>query len=149
MLNKNLIAGVVLAMAGVSFIFVGCTRTVYVPVQKSSVDTLYNTRLHADTVFERDSIFIGLRGDTVIHEVFRWKNRVKVRVDTVYKSRNDTVRLSVVDTAGQGIVKPAKKKSVFERIINLMVWLSRLVFLFVLIWLAGKVVRLFQDRSAQ
>lgn len=63
--------------------------------------TVEGTHLKADTVLVKDSVLVSIfsAGDTVYktREVWRWRDRTKVRVDTVYKSavRVDTVRVPV------------------------------------------------------
>lgn len=70
-----------------------CTRRIYVPVERTVTDTVKMMRFRSDSIMMRDSIFLDARGDTVIKEVYRWKWRTKTRVDTVYKTRIDTVRI--------------------------------------------------------
>lgn len=50
-------------------------------------DTLRETRYLHDSVYVRDSVY--LEGATLIKE--RWRYRWRTRVDTVYKTRRDTV----------------------------------------------------------
>lgn len=50
-------------------------------------DTLRETRYLHDSVYVRDSVY--LEGATLIKE--RWRYRWRTRIDTVYKTRRDTV----------------------------------------------------------
>lgn len=72
-----------------------CSRTIYVPVGHSVSDSLKNIRHHADTVIERDSIMMTVCGDTTVREVYRWRERIKHRVDTLYRTRVDSVRVII------------------------------------------------------
>lgn len=71
----------------------GCTRKIYVPVetQRVSIDTVSLLRHRVDTVYDCDSIVIITRGDTVCKESFRIRYRTRLRTDTVYRSRTDTI----------------------------------------------------------
>ncbi len=75
----------------------GCTRKVYVPVERVVVrsDTLRENLVRVDSVMERDSVVVMQRGDTVYST--RWRERVRVRElrDTVYKVLRDSVRCPV------------------------------------------------------
>lgn len=63
------------------------TKEVPVTVEKVTRDTLLQTRWRVDTVMERDSIVVTQRGTD------RWRTKyvMRVRVDTIFKSRVDTV----------------------------------------------------------
>lgn len=80
----------------------GCaSRRVTVGGSTQKTDTVYKTNMVRDTVLVKDSVLVSIfrAGDTVYktREVWRWRDRTKVRVDTVYKSavRVDTVRVPV------------------------------------------------------
>lgn len=80
----------------------GCaSRRVTVGGRHLKADTVYRMNVVRDTVLVKDSVLVSIfsTGDTVYktREVWRWRDRTKVRVDTVYKSavRVDTVRVPV------------------------------------------------------
>lgn len=80
----------------------GCaSRRVMVGGSTHRTDTVYKLNMVRDTVMVRDSVLVSIfsAGDTVYktREVWRWRDRVNVRVDTVYKGalRVDTVRVPV------------------------------------------------------
>lgn len=80
----------------------GCaSRRVTVGGSTQKTDTVYRMNMVRDTVLVKDSVLVSIfsTGDTVYktREVWRWRDRTKVRVDTVYKSavRVDTVRVPV------------------------------------------------------
>lgn len=70
-----------------------CRSVRYVPAETVRSDTLYVNRLHRDSVFVKDSVFVREKGDTV--EVFRtlFVDRWRDRTDTVRAVRSDTVRV--------------------------------------------------------
>lgn len=73
----------------------GCSRTVYVPVEKVRTDTVFRSAASVDTTYLRDSIHVEIRAraDTVFvtkyKEHVRWRDRVMT--DTVYATRTDSV----------------------------------------------------------
>lgn len=80
----------------------GCaSHRVTVGGSTQKTDTVYRMNMVRDTVLVKDSVPVSIfsAGDTVYktREVWRWRDRVNVRVDTVYKSavRVDTVRVPV------------------------------------------------------
>lgn len=80
----------------------GCaSRRVTVGGSTHKADTVYRMNVVRDTVLVKDSVLVSVfsAGDTVYktREVWRWRDRTNVRVDTVYKSavRVDTVRVPV------------------------------------------------------
>lgn len=80
----------------------GCaSRRVTVGGTHMKADTVYRMNVVRDTVLIKDSVLVSIfsAGDTVYktREVWRWRDRTKVRVDTAYKNavRVDTVRVPV------------------------------------------------------
>ena len=78
-----------------------CSKQQYIPSSTLITDTVYRMNMVRDTVLVKDSVLVSIfrAGDTVYktREVWRWRDRAKVRVDTVYKGtlRVDTVRVPV------------------------------------------------------
>lgn len=69
-------------------VFTGCkTKTVLVPVDRVKVE--YRDRLRVDSVYNRDTVNIYERGDTVYLQTIKWRERFKfdtlsvVRVDSI------------------------------------------------------------------
>lgn len=92
----------VLLCALLHVLLCGCaSRRVTVGGSTQKTDTVYRMNMVRDTVLVKDSVLVSIfsTGDTVYktREVWRWRDRTKVRVDTVYKSavRVDTVRVPV------------------------------------------------------
>lgn len=75
----------------------GCTKTVYVPTERTvtRTDTVYSAKLRVDSVIFRDSISIIQKGDTVYKTKYRDRLRYSERIDTVYQSMTDSVKVSV------------------------------------------------------
>lgn len=75
--------------------FGSCTRTVYLPVEKKSVerDTFLRTAKVLERETDRDTVMIEIRGDTVREVQTRWRWRASLRHDTIVEVRRDTVRI--------------------------------------------------------
>ena len=69
-------------------VFAGCkTKTVLVPVEKVKIE--YRDRLRVDSVYNRDTVNIYERGDTVYLQTIKWRERFKI--DTVSVVRVDSI----------------------------------------------------------
>ncbi|MCM1369965.1 MAG: hypothetical protein NC204_06280 [Candidatus Amulumruptor caecigallinarius] len=96
--------------SGAFLIVFGCARHIYVPVQSTVRDSLISNAVRVDTIMGRDSVYLCVRGDTVVKERFSWRVKTKLRVDTVYKSRVDTLRVTLPAPASPG----TKKTGIFS-----------------------------------
>ena len=69
----------------------GCRTTRYVPVVARSTDTLVSYSRVRDSVYLHDSTYIRNVGDTVFVDRWHTRWRERVRLDTVYVSKVDSV----------------------------------------------------------
>jgi hypothetical protein len=73
----------------------GCTTERLVTVEKVRTDTAYITKHQRDSIYieQHDSIVLHTKGDTVTVERWHWRDRWRDRVktDTIYMSKTDTV----------------------------------------------------------
>lgn len=90
-----------------------CSRSVYVPVETVRVDTFVKTAVRVDSVRLTDSVYVSERtvGDTVyiVKTRTQWRDRLQLRVDTVYRSQTDTIT-KVVEVV---VEKKAKSRKVW------------------------------------
>jgi len=90
-----------------------CSRRVYVPVETVRVDTFVKTAVRVDSVRLTDSVYVSERtvGDTVyvVKTRTQWRDRLQLRVDTVYRSKTDTLT-KVVEVV---VEKKAKRRKVW------------------------------------
>ena len=105
-----------------------CSKKVYVPAERVVVrtdsvavrraDSLTRLLAVRDSFVVRDSVFIMLRGDTVIKEAWRIRERVSLVHDTVRigsgfsaeRIRLDSVRVPAVVTVEKVVTKEVEKK---------------------------------------
>ena len=110
-----IILGILIAAAAAS-----CSREDYVPSESTfrhielSADSTDRTAaaVRVDSVVIRDSVFLMLRGDTVVKETVRWRERIKIRSDTVFLT-SEKVRL-IRDSIDHIIPYPVVKEKRVE-----------------------------------
>lgn len=79
---------VILLAILVVFLLTGCkTKTVLVPVKETKIE--YRDRLRIDSIYNRDTVQIYGRNDTIFKDVIRWRERF--RVDTVSVVKIDSI----------------------------------------------------------
>ena len=73
----------------------GCKTKEYIPVVEHHTDTLRVVQHHRDSIYLHDSTFVReyVQGDTVrvITEMWHTKFRDRLKTDTIYRSRTDSV----------------------------------------------------------
>lgn len=112
-LNWPIIACLLMWAALLVLLLSSCSRRVYVPVETVRVDTFVKTAVRVDSVRLTDSVYVSERtvGDTVyiVKTRTRWRDRLQLRVDTVYRSQTDTIT-KVVEVV---VEKKAKRRKVW------------------------------------
>lgn len=86
---------VCLAFALLGWLLSGCTTTKYVPVIENHTDTLRVVQHHRDSIYLHDSTYVHefIQGDTVriVTEMWHTQYRDRLKTDTVYRSKVDSV----------------------------------------------------------
>lgn len=76
-----------------SAIWSSCRTIKYVPVETVRYDSIYFNRVTTDSIYERDSIYILDRGDTVMMYRDRYIYRYINKTDTVFRLKVDSVQV--------------------------------------------------------
>ena len=77
-----------LLLLAILSLFAGCkTKTVLVPVKETKIE--YRDRLRVDSIYNRDTVQIYGRNDTIFKDVIKWRERF--RLDTVSVVRIDSI----------------------------------------------------------
>ena len=104
----QMLKAIIIGMIAVALItlFCGCkTVTKVVEVEKVRTDTTYITKHQRDSIHVHDSVYLHeyTRGDTVYIEKVRWRTdyKEKLRIDTIYMSKTDTVKVEKTETVIQ------------------------------------------------
>ena len=88
----RLVWTVILLAILVIFLLTGCkTKTVLVPVKETKTE--YRDRLRVDSVYNRDTVQIYGRNDTIFKDIIKWRERFKI--DTVSVVRVDSIPYKV------------------------------------------------------
>lgn len=139
---KNILIWAILATAVSNFAF--CSRKVIIPIEKSVRDTVHEIHYRTDSIFERDSIMVEARGDTLIKEIYRWRERTRHHTDTIIKTRVDSIPVPVVSPSkkenleNKGTSFYSKLKRAVETIISTLGTISLVL---LILWIYGKVKR--------
>lgn len=72
---------------------VGCKQIQYVPVESVRTDSIYLTQIQKDSIYKYDSIYVRDKGDTVFVDRYKYMFVDKLKRDTMYLSRIDTIRI--------------------------------------------------------
>ncbi len=89
-MNKQTILSALVVIVATIALY-GCKTVQYIPVESIRTDTLVINRLRTDSILVRDSITVDRRGDTVIVDRWRWRERYHTTHDTIYRSHVDTI----------------------------------------------------------
>ena len=91
----RLVWTVILLAILVIFLLTGCkTKTVLVPVKETKTE--YRDRLRVDSVYNRDTIQIYKKNDTIYYEKIRWRERFKIDTVSVVKVDSIPYKVEVV-----------------------------------------------------
>lgn len=86
--KKRLVWTIILLAILIVFLLTGCkTKTVLVPVKETKIE--YRDRLRIDSIYNRDTVQIYGRNDTIFKDIIKWRERF--RVDTVSVVKIDSI----------------------------------------------------------
>lgn len=86
---------VILLATLIIFLATGCkTKTVLVPVDRVKIE--YKERLRVDSVYNRDTIQIYKKNDTIYYEKIKWRERFKIDTVSVVKVDSIPYKVEVV-----------------------------------------------------
>lgn len=99
--------------------------TRYIPVESTKIDSVFVAKIQRDSIYERDSIMIKTKADTVYYTRVSYKYRDKIVRDTVFEVHTDTITT---------VVEVERKLSTVEKV---KMWLAEKV-----LWLIAAIVLL-------
>ena len=103
---KQIIWMVILISGLILFFATGCkTKTVLIPVKETKIE--YRDRLRVDSIYNRDTVQVYGRNDTIFKDVIRWRERFKI--DTVSVVRIDSIPYTVE------VIKEVNKLTKWQR----------------------------------
>ena len=111
-------------LAACAIMMVGCKTTEYVPVPEYHTDTIYQSKVVHDSIYQHDSTFIKEKGDSVYIERWHTKYVLKELTDTVYESRVDSIPVPYEVVKEVEVEKPLSWwQSMRMHIGGIVVWL--------------------------
>ena len=78
-------------LAACAIMMTGCKTTEYVPVPEYHTDTIYQSKVVHDSIYQHDSTYIKEKGDSVYIERWHTKYVLKEKTDMLYESRVDSI----------------------------------------------------------
>lgn len=94
----------------VCLLFSGCTKTIYEPVEK--IKTEYSYQIKRDSVYQKDSIYIDRKEDTVFINKYKYLYLDKIRIDTI-KQVDSIPYLKEIPVKGDTLYKMKWYEEVF------------------------------------
>lgn len=76
--------------ASLALLVNSCT-TRYIPVESVRVDSVYVSKVQRDSIYEKDSVFVAVKADTVFISRVQYRYRDKLIRDTVSVIHSDTI----------------------------------------------------------
>ena len=131
-LGKVYLIGGLLLLLGLLLVFSGCSPRIveHITVQRDTVKVVQRDSVR---FYDRDSIFIREKGDTVYQYVEKWRWRDRVKVDTFYRTRVDSVAVFK-----DKIVEVEKPLSGWQKFQIRGVWYLCAAFLLLAAWWSRK-----------
>lgn len=91
----NVVIFIICIIVG-SLLLSGCRSVKYVPVETVRIDSINVVKVEKDIVYEKDSVFVMVKGDTVFRDRTKIVYRDKLLCDTMYIERRDSVEVPVL-----------------------------------------------------
>lgn len=106
--------------------------SIYLSTQR--LDSLFRAIVKRDSIYQRDSIFIYIKGDTVTKYVERVKYQYKNRTDTIYRNRllRDTLYINKTDSIT--IEKPVYIEKQMKWYEHGFIWCGKMCCLAAILW---------------
>ena len=132
---KWLIYIIILLMSAIWFS--SCRSIRHIPIETVKHDSIYISKILHDSIYQRDSIYVDRKGDTVLIYKDRYLYKYKNLVDTFYIHKVDSVQVPYPDE---------KRLSRWQSIkMELGGWAFGLVITFILI-IIGRIVYRFKKK---
>ncbi|MDD4439406.1 MAG: hypothetical protein PHS04_15430 [Tissierellia bacterium] len=90
---KGILWCILLLTGLILFFATGCKSIEYVPVEYHTIE--YKDRYVIDSIYNRDTVQVFTRGDTVYNNVIKWRERFKVDTLTYFKTDSVPVIVEV------------------------------------------------------
>ena len=73
--------------------FSSCRSIRHIPIETVKHDSIYISKIQHDSIYQRDSIYVDRKGDTVLIYKDRYLYKYKNLIDTMYINRIDSIQI--------------------------------------------------------
>ena len=73
--------------------FSSCRSIRHIPIETVKHDSIYISKVLHDSIYQRDSIYVDRKGDTVLIYKDRYLYKYKNLIDTMYINRIDSIQI--------------------------------------------------------
>ena len=73
--------------------FSSCRSIRHIPIETVKHDSIYISKILHDSIYQRDSIYVDRKGDTVLSYKDRYLYKYKNLIDTMYINRIDSIQI--------------------------------------------------------
>ena len=84
----------IIALIFLAAILYSCKPIQYVPVETIKRDTTYISQTKIDSIYQRDSIYVEHKGDTVYLNKYKYLYKYIEKHDTLWREKVDTVQVA-------------------------------------------------------
>lgn len=114
------------------FVCVSCRTVKYIPVESIKHDSVYLNKTIKDSIFVKDSVLI-IKGDTITEYRYKYIYQYKVKKDTLYVTKTDSVQVPI--QVEQELIQ---RKNLWFDVSR---WFIRIVIIIILIIIVKKQIR--------
>ena len=84
----------IIALVFLATILYSCKSIQYVPVETIKRDTTYISQTKIDSIYQRDSIYVEHKGDTIYKTKYKYLYKYIEKHDTLWREKVDTVQVA-------------------------------------------------------
>lgn len=84
----------IIALVFLATILYSCKSIKYVPVETIKRDTTYISQTKIDSIYQRDSIYVEHKGDTIYKTKYKYLYKYIEKHDTLWREKVDTVQVA-------------------------------------------------------
>ena len=88
----------ILSLCLLALLLYSCKSIQYVPIESIKHDTTRIVQTKIDSVYQKDSIYIEAKGDTIFKYKYKYLYKTIEKVDTFWHERRDTIHITQIVT---------------------------------------------------
>ena len=84
----------ILSLCLLALLLYSCKSIQYVPIESIKHDTTHIVQTKIDSIYQKDSIYIEAKGDTIFKYKYKYLYKTIEKVDTFWHERCDTIHIT-------------------------------------------------------